>query len=120
MSQIGKKTKYSATKILLFMETLAILFGRSLLVRAAENNYIAFGNLDDLLNGIVGTVQHYTLPIMGIVLAFLGVKLVMSGDDTNSKTEIKSFMYRVLLGGFIIFGATTIAASLKAFILAHQ
>ncbi len=77
---------------------------------------IQFTGLDNLLWGIVATVQFYSLPIMAISIATLGVLLIYSGDDTDRKSRLKSHIFNILLGGLLVFGATTIATILKTFL----
>ena len=79
----------------------------------AEASVIVLGSVDDLLWSIVKTIQYYSLPSMALGLAGLGIRLVTSGDDTQLKTTIKSWMIKILTGGIIIFGASTIASILK-------
>lgn len=74
---------------------------------------IVFDSLDKLLWSIILTVQHYTLPIMAIALVLLGIKLLTSSDDTNTKETVKNWMIKILIGGVIIFGAATIATLIK-------
>lgn len=85
-------------------------------VFAAEGTPIQIGKLDELLWSVVITVQKYSLPLMALVLAFLGAKLLLSGDDVSEKTLIKAWMTKLVLGGFIIFGASTIARALQTFL----
>lgn len=79
----------------------------------AQGQAIQFGNLDTLLWSIVKTIQYYSLPIMAIVIAFFGIKLMTSGDDTGAKESAKSWMVKVLIGGLIVFGAATLANIIK-------
>ena len=75
---------------------------------------IVFDSLDKLLWSIILTVQYYTLPIMAIALVLLGIKLLTSSDDTNTKEIVKNWMIKILIGGVIIFGAATIATIIKS------
>lgn len=77
---------------------------------------LQFTNLDQLLWGIVKTLQYYSLPIMAIAIATLGVFLVMSGDDTDRKSRLKGWIVNILIGGLLIFGAATIAEIIKKFV----
>ncbi len=77
---------------------------------------IQFAGLDNLLWGIVATVQFYSLPIMALSIATLGALLIYSGDDTDRKSKLKSQIFNILLGGLLVFGATTIATILKGFL----
>ena len=77
---------------------------------------LQFTNLDQLLWGIVKTLQWYSLPIMAIAIATLGVFLVMSGDDTDRKSRLKGWIINILVGGLLIFGAATLANIIKQFV----
>jgi hypothetical protein len=79
----------------------------------AQGQVMQFGNLDSLLWSIVKTIQYYTLPVMAIVLAFFGIKMMTSGDDTSAKDSAKSWFTKILIGGLIVFGATTLANVIK-------
>lgn len=82
-------------------------------VFAQEGKVIVITSIDELLWSIVKTVQYYSLPIMAVALVGLGVKLITSGDDNQAKQTVKAWMIKVLTGGVIIFGATTLASILK-------
>ena len=73
-------------------------------------------NLDQLLWGIVKTLQYYSLPITAIAIATLGVFLVMSGDDTDRKSRLKGWIVNILIGGLLIFGSASIAEIIKTFV----
>lgn len=77
---------------------------------------IQFANLDNLLWGIVKTLQYYSLPVMAIAIATLGIFLVMSGDDTDRKSRLKGWITNILMGGLLVFGASTIAEIIKQFV----
>ena len=77
---------------------------------------LQFTNLDQLLWGIVKTLQWYSLPIMAIAIATLGVFLIMSGDDTDRKSRLKGWIVNILIGGLLIFGAATLASIIKQFV----
>jgi hypothetical protein len=77
---------------------------------------LQFTNLDQLLWGIVKTLQWYSLPIMAIAIATLGVFLVMSGDDTDRKSRLKGWIVNIFIGGLLIFGAATLASIIKQFV----
>ena len=85
---------------------------------SAYNNSqpLQFTNLDQLLWGIVKTLQWYSLPIMAIAIATLGVFLIMSGDDTDRKSSLKGWIINILIGGLLIFGAATLAGIIKQFV----
>lgn len=102
-------------KLFIIFFSIAVLFNFKSPINAqtTTGQVIKIGSLDTLMWSIVTTIQWYTLPIMAIALAFLGVKLVMSGDDPHSKNELKGWIIKILVGGFIVFGATTIAGILK-------
>src|SRR3990167_7304750 len=76
---------------------------------------LQFANLDQLLCGIVKTLQYYSLPAMAIAIATLGVFLVMSGDDTDRKSKLKGWIVNILVGGLLVFGAATLAEIIKKF-----
>jgi len=77
---------------------------------------LQFANLDQLLWGIVKTLQYYSLPAMAIAIAMLGVFLVMSGDDTDRKSKLKGWIINILIGGLLVFGAATLAEIIKTFV----
>lgn len=77
---------------------------------------LQFANLDQLLWGIVKTLQYYSLPAMAIAIATLGVFLVMSGDDTDRKSRLKGWIINILIGGLLVFGSATLAQIIKTFV----
>ena len=77
---------------------------------------IMFANLDSLLWGIVKTLQYFSLPVMALSTAVLGIALIASGDDTDRKSRLKSWIFNILIGGLLVFGAATIASILKQFV----
>jgi len=77
---------------------------------------IQFTNLDSLLWGIVKTLQWYSLPVMAIAIATLGIFLVMSGDDTERKSRLRGWIINILIGGLLVFGAATLAGIIKQFV----
>lgn len=77
---------------------------------------LQFANLDQLLWGIVKTLQYYSLPAMAIAIATLGVFLVMSGDDTDRKSKLRGWIINILVGGLLVFGAATLAQIIKTFV----
>ena len=80
---------------------------------------IIFPSLDALLWGVVATLQYYTLPIMALSVAILGVFLIASSDDTDRKAKLRSWIFNILIGGVLVFGASTLATILKAFFGGH-
>ena len=81
---------------------------------AQDGRVITIGSIDDLLWSIVKTIQYYSLPLMAIALVGLGVRLISSGDDSQTKQVVKNWMIKVLTGGVVIFSAATIAGVLKS------
>jgi hypothetical protein len=77
---------------------------------------LQFANLDQLLWGIVKTLQYYSLPAMAIAIATLGVFLVTSGDDTDRKSRLKGWIVNILVGGLLVFGSATLAEIIKTFV----
>lgn len=77
---------------------------------------IQFANLDSLLWGIVKTLQYFSLPVMALSIAALGIALIASGDDTDRKSRLKGWIFNILIGGLLVFGAATIASVLKQFV----
>lgn len=77
---------------------------------------IQFQNLDQLLWGIVKTLQYYSLPVMALSIAVLGVALIASGDDTERKSKLKGWIFNILIGGLLVFGAASVAGILKQFL----
>ncbi|NJK70681.1 MAG: TrbC/VirB2 family protein [Thermales bacterium] len=73
-------------------------------------------SIDSLLWSIVKTIQYYTLPIMAIVIAAFGIRLLTSGENVSTKESSKSWIIKVLIGSAIIFGATTIATLFKTYL----
>lgn len=80
---------------------------------------IQFAGLDSLLWGIVATLQWYSLPAMAISIAGIGIALIMSGDDIDRKSRLKQWIFNILAGGLLVFGAATIAGVLKGFLGGH-
>jgi hypothetical protein len=77
---------------------------------------IQFASLTSLLWGLVATIQFYSLPVMALSIAGIGVALVASGDDTERKARLKHWIFNILIGGILVFGAVTIANLLKGFV----
>jgi hypothetical protein len=77
---------------------------------------IQFQNLDQLLWGIVKTLQYFSLPVMALSIAAIGIALIWSGDDTEQKLRLKGWIINILIGGLLVFGAATIASVLKQFV----
>lgn len=77
---------------------------------------IQFQNLDQLLWGIVKTLQYYSLPVMALSIAVIGIVLISSGDDTERKSKLKGWIFNILIGGLLVFGAATVASILKGFL----
>ncbi len=75
-----------------------------------------FQSLDQLLWGVVKTLQYYSLPVMALSVAALGVALIASGDDIERKSRLKGWIFNILIGGLLVFGAATIANILKQFV----
>lgn len=80
---------------------------------------IQFAGLDNLLWGVVATLQWYSLPAMAISIAGIGIALIMSGDDIDRKSRLKQWIFNILVGGLLVFGAATIANVLKGFLGGH-
>ena len=87
-------------------------------IPAAYNSaqLIQFANLDQLLWGIVKTLQYFTLPVMAVSIALLGLMLIASGDDTDRKSKLKGWIVNILIGGLLVFGAAALAGILKQFL----
>lgn len=77
---------------------------------------IQFENLDALLWGVVKTLQYFSLPVMALSIAALGIALIASGDDTERKSKLRGWIFNMLVGGLLVFGAATIATVLKQFV----
>ena len=77
---------------------------------------IQFQNLDQLLWGVVKTLQYFSLPVMALSIAALGIALIASGDDTDRKARLKGWIFNILIGGLLVFGAATLASVLKQFV----
>ncbi len=82
----------------------------------ASAQALQFSSLDQLLWGIVKTLQYYSLPVMAIAIATLGVFLIASGDDTDRKARLKGWIINILIGGLLIFGASSLAEIIKKFV----
>lgn len=77
---------------------------------------IQFSGLDALLWGVVATLQYYSLPIMALSIAGIGVGLIASGDDIERKSRLRHWIFNILIGGLLIFSSATIATVLKGFL----
>ncbi len=77
---------------------------------------IQFPALESLLWGIVATLVYYSLPVMALSIAGIGIALIMSGDDIDRKARLKSWIFNILIGGLLVFGSSTIATVLKGFL----
>jgi len=105
----------NTTKVLTSISTGLLMLQTKASAAGIESGQpIVFDSLDKLLWSIILTVQYYTLPVMAIALVLLGVKLLTSSDDTNTKEIVKNWMVKILIGGVIIFGAATIATIIKS------
>ena len=100
----------SSVVVLFIAQILTLHFA---FAQSTGGKVIHIGSLDTLLWSIVSTIQWYTLPILAIALAFYGIRLVASGDDIQGKSDIKGMMFKILIGGFIVFSAATIAQVIK-------
>ncbi len=100
--------------ILLFTFFIALTYGLIVRVHAlgGPGEPIVFQNLDNLLQSTISTIKYYSLPVMAIILALLGVKLITSGDDTSSKDLVKNWMIKIMIGGALIFGASVLAGAI--------
>lgn len=81
-----------------------------------QGTAIQFASLTTLLWGLVATIQFYSLPVMALSIAGIGVALVASGDDIERKARLKHWIFNILIGGLLVFGAVTIANALKGFV----
>ena len=77
---------------------------------------IQFAQLDQLLWGLVATLQFYSLPVMALSIAGIGIALVASGDDIERKARLKNWIFNILIGGLLVFGSATIATVLRGFL----
>lgn len=77
---------------------------------------IQFTSLDQLLWGLVATIQFYSLPVMALSIAGIGVALVASGDDIDRKARLRHWIFNILIGGVLVFGSTTLANTLRTFL----
>lgn len=111
---VNKQKMRNKTKVITAIISSPIVLQSQAFAAGIESGEpIVFDSLDKLLWSIILTVQHYTLPIMAIALVLLGIKLLTSSDDTNTKETVKNWMIKILIGGVIIFGAATIATLIK-------
>jgi len=69
--------------------------------------------IDNLLWSVIKTIQFYTIPLMTLAIVVIGIRLLLSGEDTQVKEQSKNWIIRILIGGTLIFGATTIASLIK-------
>ena len=76
---------------------------------------IEFASLTALLWGLVSTIQFYSLPVMALSIAGIGIGLVASGDDIERKARLRHWIFNILIGGLLICGAALIATTLKGF-----
>ena len=77
---------------------------------------IQFASLTQLLWGLVSTIMFYSLPVMTLSIAAIGIALVASGDDIERKSRLKHWIFNILIGGLLVFGSVTIANALKGFV----
>ena len=85
-----------------------------------QGTVMKFGGLDNLLWGIVATIQYYSLPVMAISAVGIGLAMIMSGDDTERKGRLKTWLINICIGGTLVFGATALATMLKGFFTQGQ
>lgn len=78
-------------------------------VFAQEGQGFDTGNIEDILWKVVYTIQALAIPITGIALAAVGIGIMTSGEDEGRKSQLKSIGTKILIGGVLIFGATTLA-----------
>lgn len=113
MKLFKNKLKRSLLILIIFM----LVFSAKYIALAQESEQsgeaIEISNLDNLLWSIVKTIQFYTLPFIAISMVFLGIKLILSSDDPSARADIRSWMGKILIGGFIIFGASSISTIIK-------
>jgi len=101
-------------KFTVFLATTLLLLSTQDINVHAQGAPIRLGGVENVLWDIVATIQFYTLPVLAIVVALLGFRLITSGDDISSKESTKQWIFKVLIGGAIIFSATTIATVIKS------
>lgn len=77
---------------------------------------ILFQSLDQLLWGVVKTLQYFSLPVMALSIAVLGLALIASGDDTERKSKLRGWIFNILIGGLLVFGAASLSTVLKQFL----
>ena len=106
-----KRTSFCAS-ILSSLILFPSLFTRK--VQAQEGTAIEIGNLGQLLWDIVATIQFYSLPMMAISIAGIGIAMIFSGDDSMRKENLKGWIVKILIGGVLVFGAATIAQIVKS------
>ena len=103
----------------LFNISIGISWGITILsflkqdVYAQSGNAIQIGNLGQLLWDIVATIQFYSLPVMAISIAGIGIAMIFSGDDSARKENLRGWIVKILLGGVLVFCAATIAQIIK-------
>jgi hypothetical protein len=56
---------------------------------------------------------------MALSIAAIGIALVASGDDIDRKARLKHWIFNILIGGLLVFSASTIATILKGFLIGH-
>ncbi len=82
-------------------------------IYANEGEAIEIGNLNKVLWDIVATIQFYSIPIVAISIAGIGLTIVFSGDDTAKKENLKEWIVKIVIGGILIFSSATIARIIK-------
>jgi len=83
-------------------------------VYAKDGNAIQIGNLGQILWSIVATIQFYSLPVMAIAIAGIGLAMVFSGDDTAKKESLKDWIIKIVIGGILVFSASSLAKVIQS------
>ena len=60
-----------------------------------QGTAIQFASLTSLLWGLVATIKFYSLPVMALSIAGIGVALVASGDDIERKARLKHWIFNI-------------------------
>ena len=105
--------KYLLALSIIFFGKIIVYAEDQIITQVDEAKLIRFGSIEDLLYSVIKTIMYLTAPLTALSLAFLGVKLMLSGDDDKTKGQVKGWMIKILIGSAIVFGSTFIATRLQ-------
>lgn len=97
---------------LLTLGLLAVPFG----ARAALNNPLAFGTLEEFLYALLKIVIQIGFPILVLFIVYIGFLFVQhsaAGNGEGLKKD-REYLFWAIVGGLILLGAQALALAIEA------